>query len=218
MTNSDKRQQIMQAAERLFLGKRFHEVTTDEVAREAHVGKGTIYRHFKTKDELFFETAHNGFDELCDLIRRRVPPTAPFAQQVLSTCVAISGFFQKRRKLFGMMQAQDNRMAGLKGRLREKWLQKRQTLIQAVAEILSRGACQGHIRTDVPPEVLASFLLGALRTREIDLRQAPQESRRYELVVELFLRGASANGGALLPTNLSTLSTASETPQTVESS
>ena len=57
MTNSDKRQQIMQAAERLFLGKRFHEVTTDEVAREAHVGKGTIYRHFKTKDELFFETA-----------------------------------------------------------------------------------------------------------------------------------------------------------------
>jgi AcrR family transcriptional regulator len=204
----------MQAAERLFLGRRFHEVTTDAVAREAHVGKGTIYRHFKTKDELFFETAHNGFDELCDLIRRQVPPTAPFAQQVLSTCVAISGFFQKRRKLFGMMQAQDNRMSALKGRLREKWLQKRQTLIQAIAEILSRGARQGHIRTDVPPEVLASFLLGALRTRESDLREASQESRRYELVVELFLRGASTGENSLLPVNPQA---AHPAPQTVES-
>jgi AcrR family transcriptional regulator len=180
----------MMAAERLFLGRPFHMVTTDQVAHEAHVGKGTIYRYFKSKDDLFFETAHRGFDELCDLLRREVSPSAPFAQQLLSVCVAISGFFQKRRKLFGMMQAQDNRMALLKGRLREKWMEKRRALIQAIAEILRQGARQGQIRTDLPPEVLAGFLLGALRTREIDLRELPAELRRYELVVDLFLRGA----------------------------
>ncbi len=72
--NKDKRQQIMLAAERLFLGRPFHEVTTDQVAHEAHVGKGTIYRYFKSKDDLFFETAHRGFDELCELLHREVSP------------------------------------------------------------------------------------------------------------------------------------------------
>ena len=190
MANKDKRQQIMQAAERLFLSRRFQEVTTDQVAREAHVGKGTIYRHFKTKDDLFFQTAHSGFDELCELLRCQVPSGAPFAEQLVSACVAISGFFQRRRKLFGMMQAQDNRMAAWKGQLRQKWQEKRQTLIAAIAEILRQGARQGEVRTDVPPEILASFLLGMLRTRELDLREAPQEVRHYELVVDLFRRGA----------------------------
>ncbi len=191
MRNKDKRRQIMQAAERLFTSRRFHEVTTDQVAREAQVGKGTIYRYFKTKDELFFETANSGFDELCELLHRQVPPTAPFVQQLLRACVAISGFHQRRRKLFGMMQAQDSRMSAFRGRLRERWAEKRRALIQAIAEILHRGAAQGQVRTDVPPETLASFLLALLRTRAIDLREAAPELQAYELVVDLFLRGAA---------------------------
>ncbi len=98
-----------------------------------------------------------------------------------------------------MMQAQDNRVALLKGRLREKWMEKRQALLQAIAEILRQGAGQGQIRTDLPPEVLAGFLLGVLRTREIDLRELPQELRRYELVVDLFLHGATARVESLHP-------------------
>jgi TetR/AcrR family fatty acid metabolism transcriptional regulator len=194
MHNKDKRRQIMQAAERLFTSRRFHEVTTDQVAHEAHVGKGTIYRHFKTKDELFFETANSGFDELCDVLRRQVLPGAPFAQQLLSACVAISEFHQKRRKLFGMMQAQDSRMAVFKGRLRERWAEKRQALVGAIADILRRGTAQDCVRTDVPLEVLAAFLLGLLRTRAIDLRDASPDLRAYELVVELFLHGARPAG------------------------
>jgi AcrR family transcriptional regulator len=199
MNNKDKRQQIMQAAERLFTTRRFHEVTTDQVAREAHVGKGTIYRHFKTKDDLFFETANRGFDELCDLLRRQVRPSAPFVQQLLSVCVAISEFHQKRRKLFGMMQAQDSRMIAFKGRFRERWTQNRLALIGAIAEVLRHGAAAGEIRPDVPPETLASFLLGLLRARAVDLRESPPLLRAYELVVDLFLRGAAPVEPGQLP-------------------
>ncbi|MCJ7544622.1 MAG: TetR/AcrR family transcriptional regulator [Phycisphaerae bacterium] len=215
MTNRDKRHQIMQAAERLFTSRRFHEVTTDQVAREAHVGKGTIYRHFKSKDDLFFETANSGFDELCGRLRREVPPSAPFIQQLLSACLAISGFHLKRQKLFGMMQAQDSRMAAFRGRLRERWAQKRQALIQAIAEILRRGAAQGQIRSDVPPEVLASFLLALLRTRAIDLREAPPELQAYELVVDLFLHGAGPGApGGVWPVRAASVDDLSPTLET----
>ncbi len=55
MTKENKREQILSALERLLPGRRFHEITLEEVAREAQVGKGTIYLYFHDKDALFAE-------------------------------------------------------------------------------------------------------------------------------------------------------------------
>src|SRR5579885_3757485 len=49
----DSRDEILQAAIRLFAGRGFHETSMSEVAREARVSKALIFRHFKTKEELF---------------------------------------------------------------------------------------------------------------------------------------------------------------------
>src|SRR5438309_3642725 len=44
---------ILQAAGHLFGAQRFHEVRMEDIAAEAEVGKGTIYRYFNDKEELF---------------------------------------------------------------------------------------------------------------------------------------------------------------------
>jgi AcrR family transcriptional regulator len=46
--------QILDAAAELLLKWGYAKVTIDDVARQAAVGKGTVYLHWKTKDELFF--------------------------------------------------------------------------------------------------------------------------------------------------------------------
>ncbi len=193
----------MQAAEKLFASRRFHEITTDEVAREAKVGKGTIYRYFRDKDELFFETANSGFDELCELLRQGVSPTAAFAEQLTQACIQISGFFRRRRDLFEMMQSQDGRMCFDTGRMHERWQEKRRRLVDALAGILTAGVKEGAVRADIPPEVLAYFLLGMLRTRARDLQGFPESLRTHEMVVEMFCRGAAPSArsaaGAALP-------------------
>jgi AcrR family transcriptional regulator len=193
MSKDDKRQEIMKAAERLFATRRFHEVTTDDVARAAEVGKGTIYRYFRDKDDLFFQTATSGFDEMCDLVRRRVEATAPFGEQLLAVCRHITGFFESRQELLRMMQTEDGRMVMAKGTIHDRWMVHRRKLVAAVAEILGRGVAEGRIRSDLPAEVLAEFLLGLLRTRTRDLRDAPAAVRRHEVVVDLFCRGAETN-------------------------
>ena len=190
MTRPDKREQIMQAAEKLFASRRFHEVTLDDVARTARVGKGTIYTYFADKDELFFETATRGFDELCALLDRRVCDGAPFARQLLEACEAIVSFFTRRRQLLRMMQSEEGRMRWAAQPIRLRWAQRRKALVAAVAGILSRGVDEGLIRDDVPTEVWASFLLGLLRTRARDLTEFDPEHQRIELVVELFCNGA----------------------------
>jgi len=192
MPRGDRHDDILHAAEKLFSQRRFHEVTLDEVAKAAQVGKGTIYRYFADKDDLFFQLVTHGFDELCDLLQRRVPGAAPFEQRLLGACQEIVRFFDRRRQLFRLMQNEDARLAWCQGSLRDRWHAHRQHLVSAVAAILEQGITEGVLRRDLPPDVLAQFLLGMLRTRARDLAQAPAELQRIEVVVELFCRGAHA--------------------------
>ena len=190
MSGSDKKILIMQAAEKLFTTRRFHEITTDDIARMAKVGKGTIYRYFQDKNELFFQTAMSGFDELCELLQKGVLDGDSFRRQLLEACRRISGFFQRRRQLFRMMQAEEAPTLWHTGQMRRRWLSHRGRMVGAMADIVAKGVAEGEIRSDIPPDVLATFLLGMLRTRARDLREAPEAFGSLEIVVELFCRGA----------------------------
>ena len=79
-----------------------------------------------------------------------------------------------------------------KGRMRERWIANRVRLVEALAEIVRKGVAERKVRADVPAEVLAEFLLGMLRTRTYKLEDAPEATRGYGLVTDLFYNGAAA--------------------------
>src|SRR5580704_11974353 len=58
---SDKRDRILDAAQRLFVRYGVKRTSIDEVAREAGIAKGTVYLSFKSKAALFAAIA----DRLC---------------------------------------------------------------------------------------------------------------------------------------------------------
>jgi AcrR family transcriptional regulator len=189
VTDEARRQQIMKAAERLFGTGRIHEVTLDEVARAARVGKGTIYRHFQDKDDLFFQTATSGFDDLCEVLQRRVPDEGRLEGRLLAACQQIVAFFDRRRHLIRMMQAEEGH-ARRAPNAWERWKQRRRRLVAAVADILAQGEADGEIRPDIPSEVLATYLLGLLRARANDLPDTPPEQRTVEQALDVFWSGA----------------------------
>jgi TetR/AcrR family fatty acid metabolism transcriptional regulator len=188
--NVEKQHLIMQAAEKLFTSRRFHEITMEDVAAAADVAKGTIYLYFRDKEDLFAQTCTAGFDEMCELLQNKVPGDAPFAEQLLGTVRQIAEFFERRHQLLRMMQTEEARMFYTKGGLHDRWMEKRKKLVSAVAAVLAMGVSAGEIRADVPPEVLANMLLGMLRTHARDLAGASREVHRHEVVVDLFCRGA----------------------------
>src|ERR1019366_1045067 len=98
--SEDKKLRIIQAAEQLFRTRRIDEITLDEVARNADVAKGTIYLYFSDKEDLIFQTAVAGFDEMCQILRQRAAQEGTFRKRLLDTCAEIVGFFQARRPLF----------------------------------------------------------------------------------------------------------------------
>lgn len=58
------RERILVAAQEVFSQKGFHQATMDEIAERAEVGKGTLYRHFPSKESLFHQLVQTRLKEL----------------------------------------------------------------------------------------------------------------------------------------------------------
>jgi AcrR family transcriptional regulator len=191
----DKKNRIMAAAEGLFKTGQFHEITLDEVARLADVGKGTIYQYFASKDDLFFQTAIAAFDQMCELLRQDTGADDSMERHLRRACEAICKFAEERRLLFRLVQAQGERTLGQGGGLRQVWNEHRKKMIQIIAEIIGLGVRRGQVRDDVSPEVLAEYFLGMLRTRVTELDGLSDRDRSQEALVNLFIRGLAPTAG-----------------------
>lgn len=182
----------MKAVETLFTSRYVHQITLDDVARQANVGKGTIYRYFKDKNELFFQTAISGHDRLCELVKRSVPADATFEEQLLGACREIRDFHRRHRPLLRMMRSEDARMSLSKGSMPKRWAHQRKKLVAAISEILARGVGEGKVRADVQVEMLARCLLGMLRAYSRGHRDPAEPDNGFEQLVDVFLNGAGA--------------------------
>jgi TetR/AcrR family fatty acid metabolism transcriptional regulator len=187
----DKRQRIMHAAEKLFHARQFHELTLDDIAREANVGKGTLYLYFSDKNDLFFQTVVAGYDEMCELLQQNLVANAPFREDLMGACETITSFFKARRPLFRMFQTEGDRVSGSPASLRKRWQQRREKLVAALAAVIAHGIATGEVRSDLPAEVLAQYLLGLMRTRAWEMDDWPDAMRSDEVVADLFLNGVA---------------------------
>ena len=55
------RQAIFQALSGLLTEKRFHQITVEEIAQRANIGRSTFYAHFETKEELLAQMCREIF-------------------------------------------------------------------------------------------------------------------------------------------------------------
>jgi AcrR family transcriptional regulator len=86
MTNNDKRSDVMQAALEIIAENGFHNALTSLIAEKAGVGMGTIYRYFKSKDDLI----HAIYNERLAIARQTVridyDKTEPLKTRHLKLC------------------------------------------------------------------------------------------------------------------------------------
>jgi AcrR family transcriptional regulator len=166
----------------------------DQVAHEAGVGKGTIYRYFADKEELYFEVAAAGHETLCELVEAEANREIPFREKLVRVCEAVSEFFQERHRVWHLMQSEDRRQMMQQGGRHEFWWQRKERLQSAIAGVLQRGIDIGAMRTDVPVPLLVACLRSMLRARAHEHRMGEgDELAPTSLIVDLFLNGAGVS-------------------------
>jgi TetR/AcrR family fatty acid metabolism transcriptional regulator len=66
----NKRNKIINAAIEVFTEYGFHNARLDDVAKEANLGKGTLYLYFKSKEDLFMQCLLDGSEKNTELARK----------------------------------------------------------------------------------------------------------------------------------------------------
>lgn len=95
LTPADRRAQLVAVGARLFAVRAYDDVRMDEIAREAGVSRGLVYRYFPTKPELFAAVYEQAAVQLLD--RTRLDQTRPFLEQVAEGLDAHFDYFEANR-------------------------------------------------------------------------------------------------------------------------
>ncbi len=189
----DERQQreerILDAAVALLVRWGYRKTTIDDVAREAGVGKGTIYLHWKDKNELFLAAIWRASKQASDDMMQRVaadPEGGLFHRVWTHGLLAIFS----NPLIAALMKGRTDIFQGLLDTLDQKTLN--QLVGNADAHIVQLQQA-GLIRTDLPVPVI-TFLIGALKIGLIhvsdltDQERMPSTEQLTEAISDLMRR------------------------------
>src|SRR2546423_14811314 len=95
---------ILAAAAQLFATHRFHEARMEDIAALAEVGKGTLYRYFKDKEELYLALLEQAAAGMEACLARVMENEAGPREQLVAVVAAIFDYFESHPHLFDLIQ------------------------------------------------------------------------------------------------------------------
>ncbi len=108
------RQKILEAALQVFSSRNYHDATVEEIARIAEVGKGTVYRYFKSKEDLYKQMIDEKLDELNSKIQKIIASQQD-VMDIIWQCVTVyMQFFEQNRGLYRLILRDDAHSGGSK--------------------------------------------------------------------------------------------------------
>jgi AcrR family transcriptional regulator len=182
------RERILQSAAELFAEKEFDLVLIDEVAAHAGVGKGSVYRQFKSKEELYAAAVIDGFVELQREIRSAIRGSTTMRAQIATIVRHALRFFWSRQQFFALL-----RDPKLLPRSQERqYRAQREDLSRLISGVLDDGVKRGAIRPDIDIQIAAESLLGMMRGITRYSREHTTPDRAVDILTSLFLSGCAA--------------------------
>jgi AcrR family transcriptional regulator len=158
-------------------------VTLEQIARDAGVGIGTLYRHFPTREALVEALYRQELAELCasagDLLAAHSPEHAlrRWMDQFADYVAAKREMAEALRAVFAS------------GALTVS--QARAELTVAVRQILDAGIADGTLRDDVRPEDVVAMVVGIFTATSLAGGRAQLE-RMFDLLVDAVRRPGGA--------------------------
>jgi AcrR family transcriptional regulator len=179
------RQAIVRAAEEVFAHADFHEVLTDDIAARAGIGKGTLYRYFRSKEELYLAAIGEGLAELHATVTQVLQEPSPLPQTVARLARTLIGYFWHKRDFFVMLHRLEPK---LKEHERAEWQARRSAIVQMLSELIERAGRRGEVAR-VNPRLATEAFLGMVRSVCVYRHESDHPDAVADTVTRLFLFG-----------------------------
>ncbi|PEE37542.1 TetR/AcrR family transcriptional regulator [Bacillus cereus] len=154
----ERRKEILETAERLFLTKGYTKTTVNDILKEIGIAKGTFYHYFKSKEEVMDE-----------IIMRIIKEDVTKAKRIVS-----NPDIPVLDKLFKILMEQSPKPGDVKEKMIEQFHQPnnaemhQKSLVQSIihlspvlTEVLEQGIEEGIFSTPYPQETIELLLSSA---------------------------------------------------------
>jgi AcrR family transcriptional regulator len=182
-------EKILTVAARLFATHRFHEARMEDVAAAAGVGKGTLYRYFKDKDELYLALLELAAEQISKRLGEAQDAEADPRRRLEVMVEAVVTFFDEHPHLFDLIQHAE--VVGNPD-LENPWDVTRQETLGRFQAVLAEGEEAGQFHF-ADPEVALLLLVGGVRA-VIRFGRRPRPKDVARRIVDAFLLGHLRGG------------------------
>lgn len=191
----ERRNEILETAERLFVTKGYTKTTVNDILKEIGIAKGTFYHYFKSKEEVMDE-----------IIMRIINKDVVKAKRIVS-----NPNIPVLDKLFQVLMAQSPKSGDIKEKMIEQFHQPnnaemhQKSLVQSIihvspvlTEVLEQGIEEGIFSTPYPQETIELLISSAQVIFDEGLFQwKPEEMiRRAKAFIKMMEASVGAKEGS----------------------
>jgi AcrR family transcriptional regulator len=188
---------LLQAAEKVFSDRGYHNTSVRDIAREAGFSVGGVYQFFQSKDELYLKVVESQWEHFFGLLNTALQAETVEARLTNLTDATFQAF-EERSEFFKLFLSDRGRLsAGFTGEIATRIGQHTRRLRQHLVDLMRQGVAEGILQP-LDPDMLASAYLGIVHNCIFEALAAgtPRAARPASEVLRLFLSGAAG----LLPT------------------
>lgn len=183
-----RREEILDAAVKLFARDGYGEADTQALADSLQVGKGTIYRYFPSKEALFLAAVDRGMHRAGEAIDASVAGLSEPLEIIRAAVHAYLGFFDQHPEIVELLIQE---RAHFKDRKQPTYFEHREANIGPWQELFRGLIAAGRVRNLAPDritDVTSDLLYGAMFTNYFAGRRRPL-SEQADDILDLIFNG-----------------------------
>ena len=187
------RGEILSAAEKVFASKGFFSTTMSDIARQAEFGTGSLYKYFKSKEDLYFRLIDEKVEEINGPVKVALSQKTPALERIRNALGLQFEFFERNRDFFRIYTSERSRFEWtVKDELGKDLHEKMVAYIHLLAGVMTEGVEEGEFRP-LNPMDLAHALVGIVNSfvfEWIISRESYPLISKLDTVLDIFLGGA----------------------------
>ena len=155
-----RKEEIVDAAQQLFLDKGLQATTMDEIAEVAELSKGTIYLYYKSKEDLYLAVVMRGMQTLYEMFDAKLVSEPDVVKGLMVLQETYLDFFHKHRSYFRMMHFLQTPQfhKQVSGEMKQEATLVNQKIWNQAIEVIDRGIKQGILIANLNASEIAIIL------------------------------------------------------------
>jgi AcrR family transcriptional regulator len=155
-----RRNDIIDAAEKVFFSKGIEQATMDDIAHAAEYSKGTLYLYFRNKEELLYAIKMRASRLLKERFSNIIDPKKNGFDNVKAIGRAFIQYsidYPNYHTFMMFFESKDLERLNLEDPFIKKFMEEENPMVLFM-EVVNQGRSDGSLRTDIPTHILAHNL------------------------------------------------------------